>query len=470
MVASTPAADPGSFRDSDNKVYEFDRRIVRGLSASAAAKFEKVSSQDFYKKLCSRGLLIDSVLLAPSDPVAKMVMAEGWSAVYEHKRIPFISYSYEWSFSMLKDAALAHLLIIQQAMESGWTLKDATSFNIQWDGTKPVFIDIGSFEPWSEGEPWIGYRQFCSMFLIPLMLKAHLHFDPSMLLRSQLEGIPPLQAAKLFRGLSRLKRGVPSHITLPSSVEMRIAKQERDNAPAQARTRKHSRLMVIGLLDGLIRLVRSLKAEAQHSDWSNYALAHSYEDADFDAKVTFVTEAVAREHRDMVWDIGCNTGTFSNIAATNSNCVVSMDGDADAVEQLYLSRRGDEFSKILPMVVNLANISPNQGWGGFERKALDNREKPSLILCLALIHHMRLSANVPIPMFLKWLRSLNADVVIEFVNRHDEMFEKLLTNKSITYPDYTIDAFEASVRSMFLISSRLTIKGGKRELFLLTPN
>ena len=35
-----------------------------------------------------------------------------------------------------------------------------------------MFIDVGSFEPLREGDPWAGYRQFCQTFLFPLMLQA----------------------------------------------------------------------------------------------------------------------------------------------------------------------------------------------------------------------------------------------------------------------------------------------------------
>jgi hypothetical protein len=119
--------------------------------------------------------------------------------------------------------------------------------------------------------------------------------------------------------------------------------------------------------------------------------------------------------------------------------------------------------------MNLANISPGQGWAGVERQAFDKRKKPDLVLCLALIHHMRISANIPNILFLKWLRSLNADVVIEFVNRQDEMVIKLLTNKKEQYEDYDLDQFIADAEQFFTIKDRQPLKGGKREIFFLTP-
>src|SRR5690554_8160071 len=93
----------------------------------------------------------------------------GWAGYLTHERVPFVSYPYEWCFGMLKDAALLHLDILERAIPRGWTLKDATAYNVQYIGARPVFIDTPSFTPYRNGEPWIGYRQFCMMFLYPLM-------------------------------------------------------------------------------------------------------------------------------------------------------------------------------------------------------------------------------------------------------------------------------------------------------------
>ena len=149
--------------------------------------------------------------------------------------------------------------------------------------------------------------------------------------------------------------------------------------------------------------------------------------------------------------------------------MISIDGDHDAIEQLYIKEKKSKESNILPLVINLSNISPGQGWAGKERRAFDQRKKPDLVLCLALIHHVRLSANIPNILFLKWLRSLESDVIIEFVNRDDEMVVKLLTNKKEQYQDYNLDQFVAEVELLFTIGDRESLKGGKREIFYLLP-
>lgn len=468
--------ESGSFRDPLNRVYslasyagEGNLRIFRGLRGDALEIFQSLTEENFYRMALESGLIVSTSLLNGDDENAATVMRDGWVGVLEHEPVPFVSYPYEWTFSMLKDGALLQLQLIEQSLENGWTLKDATPYNIQWHGARPVFIDVGSFEPWVAGEPWVGYRQFCSMFLIPLLLRAHLGIDHLPLLRSYIDGIPPTEAAKFFTGVKRFKKGVMSHIVFPAKVENSIAKRERDAAPAKERTaRAQSTAMVVGLVQSLQRLVRGLSIAMDHTDWSQYDKTHSYLDEELKAKKAFVLKHASARRRSQIWDVGCNTGTFSRLVADHCDQVISVDGDHAAVERLYLAEKKHK-SNILPLVMNLANISPSQGWNGDERKAFDQRGKPELVMCLALIHHTRISANIPNAMFLKWLRSLDSDIIIEFVNRDDDMVVKLLTNKKEKYEDYNIVQFKAEAEALFTIEDSQILKGGKREIFFLTP-
>ena len=463
--------DRGSFRDTANRVYRYGHRVLRGVDAESLAYFDALSALPFYQALVDAGDVVKTVRLGDGRDAADEVKADGWAGVLEHDPVSVITYPYEWPFAMLKDAALLHLRILEQLLEHGWTTKDGTPYNIQWQGSRPVFIDTGSFVPWRDNQPWVGYRQFCSLFLIPLMMQAHLGIDAAPLLRSKLDGVPPMEAARYFRGRAKLKPGVLSHVVFPSMVESGIAKAERDDAPAQERTGgRHSRAMVIGLVQGLARLVRRLEVNEKHSDWSHYAQTHSYSESGVAAKQAFVTRVVEEGGYGTVWDIGCNTGTFSRIAAAHSEQVVAMDADRSAVDRFYRNERERGGGNVLPLVADLGNLPPAQGWAGQERVRLEARSRPDLILCLALVHHMRVSANVPLPMFLSWLRGFDADVLIEFVGREDPMFRKLITNKAMPYADYSLEAFLAAAEDVGLnIVTRTRLTGGDRDLFLLRP-
>ena len=83
------------------------------------------------------------------------------------------------------------LALTRGALAEKLITKDASSYNVQFVGTKPVFIDVGSFERLRGGEPWPGYRQFCELFLNPLLVQAlrDVPFQP--LLRGSIHGISP---------------------------------------------------------------------------------------------------------------------------------------------------------------------------------------------------------------------------------------------------------------------------------------
>lgn len=475
-VTENARVDGGSFKDPGGRVYrvlEADgkERIVRGLNPAAAGTLERLLAEPFFGRLSAAGEVVATKLLDPASAGARSVMADGWSAAAEHEPVDFVTWPYEWPFSMLKDAALLQLRVLRKAAEHGWLLKDATPFNVQWAGVRPVFIDVPSFAPREDGEYWRGYRQFCASFLTPLLLAAHLGVAFQPLLRSRLEGIPPEEANRYFYGWRRFKRGVPSHVWFPAMAERRVHRRGAPAAQAapQAAPRRQSQTVLLALLDSLERLVGGLSRKPAHSLWSQYAGSHSYDAADFERKREFVRRHAAALRPGLTWDLGANTGTFARIAAAHSGTVVAVDGDPDAVELLYRELRTSGPRNVVPLVMDLANLSPGQGWAGRERPAFDRRRSPDLVLGLALIHHVRVAANIPLPLFLDWLRSLDAACILEFVGRDDEMFRTLLEHKREDYADYTARNFESEVRARFAVRERLELKGGLRELFALEP-
>ena len=467
-------ADAGSFKDPSGRVYRMEddsgrRRIIRGLSAAAASTAKRLLAEPFFQQLAASGRVVNTALLPAEDSAAAAVAGEDWPAALEHEAVSFTTWPYEWPFSMLKDAALLQLDVLTTAVRSGWTLKDATPYNIQWSGARPVFIDVPSFVPRDHDEYWEGYRQFCSMYLTPLLLTAHLGILFQPLLRSCLEGIPPEEAARYFYGLRRFKRGVPSHIWFPATVEKRMRRRS-GTARSPAARRVQSTTSLLALLEDLRRLVGGLRFRAgESSHWAQYSETHSYRADDFDQKIAFVEKHASALRPGLCWDLGANTGEFSRVAAQHSGLVVAVDSDHQAVDVLYRDARDAGEANIIPLVMDLANLSPGQGWAGRERASFEDRPGPDMVLCLALVHHMRVSANIPLSLFVEWLRGLGATVILEFVGRDDEMFAELVRHKSENYADYTDENFNTEVQKHFTVEDTMVLKGGSRELFLLRP-
>ena len=350
MAAGIPKrrADGGSFRDPAGRVYlvaaeDGGSRVVRGLDRTAAAAMGRLLAEPFFRRAMESGRVARTALLDAADPAARSVAEDGWAAAVEHEAVEFVTYPYEWSFSMLKDAALLQLSLVDEAARSGWLPKDATPFNVQWRGARPVFIDAPSFEPWRDGEYWRGYRQFCAMFLAPLLLTAHLGAPFQPLLRSALEGLPPEEAARYFYGRRVFGRGVLPHVLFPAWAERRARRRRR----LPSRPRRQPKVLLFSLVDGLTRLVRGLSWRAPDSDWARYAERHSY-GAEMAEKARFVDRHVSARRPRLIWDLGANTGVFSRVAARSARTVVAVDSDLGAVERLYARARSGVGATFFP--------------------------------------------------------------------------------------------------------------------------
>jgi hypothetical protein len=330
-----------------------------------------------------------------------------------------------------------------------------------------VFIDIPSFVRRPPGDYWRGYRQFCMLFFYPLLLTAYRGIPFQGLLRASLDGLSPGKIAPFFSGLSGFRRGILAHVRLPAALERRVVASGANGATKVAKPQSDA--MVLGLVQSMRRTVSNLATPVTATMWSNYGDTHSYDRASIEEKATFVEKAAARTRCKMAWDLGSNTGTFSELLESRADRVISIDADHECVERLYLRLRARGDQKVLPLVMNLANPSPNQGWASGERLAFDSRNKPDLILGLALIHHICLGNNVPIPNFLDWLVMTGARLVIEFVDRSDGMVREILGRKTETHEDYNLANFERELRRRYEILSSAPLKGGERRIYYCAP-
>jgi hypothetical protein len=380
--------------------------------------------------------------------------------------VPFITYPYEWPFGMLRAAALLQLELLLQALDEGFTLKDASPYNVQWRGVRPLFIDVGSFERRSEGEPWVAYLQFCQLFLYPLLLTAYRDVRHHAWLRGSLEGISPSECRRLLRGRDLLRPGGLLDVWLQARLVERGAGSERA-VRGELRGAGFSAEMVRRNVLRLQRLVEGLAWRRAASTWSDYADDCHYAEADRAAKRDFVARAVARRQRGLVWDLGTNTGEHARLVAPHARWVIAMDRDPLAVDLLFRRLQAEGPANVTPLVMDLLDPSPAAGWRGQERRALTARGRPDLVLALALVHHLVLTGNVPVPELVDWLAGLGGDLVVEMVAKEDPMARRLLLNKADDFPDYTPERFEALLAERFVTVERLPLGSGTRILYAL---
>jgi len=391
-----------------------------------------------------------------------------WAAVLRHAVIPFISYPYEWSFTMLKHAALLQLDVTLAALTEGMTLKDATPFNVQWIGSRATFIDVASFTRYAPGEPWAGYRQFCELFLFPLLLIAYKNVPFHFLLRGSLDGISADTCRALMSSRDVLRPGVLAHVFLQSRAQARLADSDRD-VRGDLQAAGFGANLITHNIQRLRRLIDRLEWKAAASPWSEYASSHSYDEADRQQKQAFVRDASATRRWKLVWDLGCNVGVYSRIASQYADYVVALDADHLVIDRLFRDLSAEGRETILPLVGDLADPAPGLGWRGRERQPLAERGTPELVLVLALVHHLVIGRHIPLPEVIEWLAERGADVIIEFVHPHDPMVQRLMRHRAGQAIDYTQDTFEAALSRCFDRLSHQTLASGTRTLYHARP-
>ena len=453
--------DPASFRDPAARVLRRNGQILRYLTSAALRDWVSLSSTKFFKAFTDSGRLVAT---EPATDPQHPPLSAPWVSVLRHQTIPVVSYPYEWCFSMLKDAALLQLDLLLAALDEGMTLKDSTPFNIQWVGARPVFIDIGSFTVADPAEPWTGYRQFCEMFLYPLLLQAYKDVPFHPWLRGSLEGVDARHCNNLMSVRDRLRPGVFAHVYLLSKLQSRYEGTER-NVREDLRSAGFSTQLVKHNVTRMKRIVARLTWTRARSTWSDYTDRNTYDQADREHKQRFVLEAASSQPRAVVWDLGCNTGEYSRALSTCVDHVVAIDADHLAIEHLYRTLKAENNSTILPLVGDLADPSPGLGWRNLERQTLDDRSRPNLILALALVHHLAIARNVPLPELVAWLASFHADVVVEFVAPEDAMVQRLRRNRDTLDVGYTQQRFEACLSEHFFIAKKERLQSGTRTMY-----
>ena len=450
-----------SFRDPSGFLFSRQGELYRQVNWIYRENYDQLTSTRLSAKLTDAGLLI------PHEEVNVEPEAPGLAyKVLKPELLRFISYPYEWSFSQLKDAALATLDIQKQALEVGMVLKDASAYNIQFRNGQPVLIDTLSFEIYHEGNPWVAYRQYCQHFLAPLALMAYTDVRLSQLLRVYIDGIPLDLASRLLPRRTRYGLGLATHIHLHAAAQKRYA----DKAVAKTHsTRKMSKLSFMGLMDSLEGTTRKLSWRPSGTEWGDYYIASAshYTPSAFEHKKQVVIQFLEQIQPAITWDLGANTGEFSQLAADRGSLTIAFDIDPAAVEQNYLQGKAKNETRILPLVMDFTNPSPSLGWHNRERHSLLERTPADALLALAIVHHLAISNNVPLPLLAEYFQSLGRWLVIEWVPKEDSQVQKLLVSREDIFSGYHQEGFEAAFEVYFKIHARVSVQDSPRILYLM---
>lgn len=235
----------------------------------------------------------------------------------------------------------------------------------------------------------------------------------------------------------------------------------------KSRTGTMSKQAMTGLIDSLDSAVRKLDWNLSGTEWGNYYDITNYSEGAFQHKKQLVGEWAGRVKPAFVWDLGANNGAFSRLVAETGAYVVSSDIDPAAVEQNYRQMKSDKVENLLPLLLDLTNPSPSIGWANQERDSFSARGPADMLLALALIHHLAISNNVPLPQLADFLSQLGKWLVIEFVPKSDSQVQKLLVSREDIFPNYTREGFEAVFKERFNIAAAMNVRESERVLYLM---
>jgi ribosomal protein L11 methylase PrmA len=449
--------NPASFRDPDGHIFSINGQIFRQVNLSAQEDYDLLISSGLYAELISSKALVEheeAEGIAGVGDYYKIIMPE---------KIPFISYPYEWSFSQLKQAAILTLKLQITAMARGMSLKDASAYNIQFIGSQPIFIDTLSFEKYNEGKPWIAYGQFVRHFLAPLALMAKTDARLSTLLRCFIDGVPVDMAAKMLPGSCRFNMGLLLHL-FGMARAMGGDAEAANNRVGEVNV---SRFGLMATLDSLLSTVNKLTWEPPKTTWSDYYDNTNYTDSSSAHKAALVLAYMLEAAPKTVWDLGANSGRYSEIGEGIGAQVTAFDFDVAAVEFMYLNFASKENRNILPLVMDLSNPSPALGWHHNERASMVQRGPADCVLALALIHHLAIANNLPLGMIANFFSQCGKWLIIEFVPKEDSQIKRMLTAREDIFVNYTREEFERAFGEYFYMVHRENITDSCRTLYLL---
>jgi SAM-dependent methyltransferase len=469
-----------SFRDPDGSVQCSGNRIIRTVLAARLSEFTTFLKSSTAQTLIANGHLVGTREL-PDD------LSSGRQ--FEHDRVWFPSYPYEWPPEMLFEAGSLTLDLAEAALEEGYGLKDATPFNILFNGPNPVFVDVLSFEPRMPADSiWLPYAQFWRMFILPLLAHKHFGSRAHELLSVRPHGLEPEELYARCSWAQRIRPPFLGALSIPTWLGRKTSLGDVTPKPRRKRKRPQTEPPKVAFFSNghdpdqarfilqmqFRRLRKALRAVEPKSGrkksiWSGYASMMSYSSEEFDNKRQIVWRWLLGSIAKTVLDIGCNTGAFSEIAARLNADVVAVDSDPVVVGRVWkLARR--ERLNVLPLVVDFARPTPATGWRNAENSGFLDRAagRFDTVLMLAVLHHLLVTERIPLSEVLDLAAHLSRkELIIEYVDREDPMFQQLLRGRGDLHTGFTREFFENTCQQRFTIVGKQSLKSDLRILYLL---
>jgi len=430
-------------------LFEWRNRIFRAINDDA---------NDRVKALFDFGL-IDELVEENLFPKSWMTdyKLDGYDLIIEHTKIFPVTYPYEWSFSMLKDAAITALKVNIIAKKYGYQTHDCHAFNVVFDGIQPKYVDLGSFVKIEDDfNGFIDYEGFLRSYYYPLKIYSDGNSYLAYSLLNPNGVLMPHESYLLYKysflryiDISRIKKITDYYFIFRRLSSIKSA-QIKKYAPGIVGTLicsfKDNNLLPLQSINlkSLVKKIKNIPTKQTNSQWGTYH--NEYYTNEGEQKFTFrfnrIIEIINDADIRTFVELGGNQGVLSKllIKHTNLEYAVCTDYDKDAVESMYLSAKDENISLnpvLLDCMFPIVGSTSNPPWERF---------KSDIVIALALTHHLLLSQNFRIDFVLERMsRYTKKYILIEF------MPLGLWDGKSAPpVPEwYTIDWFRDSLKLYF---------------------
>jgi SAM-dependent methyltransferase len=462
MTASKPRI---SFRDPSGELYRNQNRVLRLVRPAGLDDLELIERSSFAPMAQSEMRLI------PHSRIIQQPLPEDFSGRegtwIEHPRMPFPSFPGEWCWGMLHSAALLTLDLALEAEADGLELKDASPRNILFNGPNPCFIDLLSFRrPIADIHGWLPLADFLRGFLFPLALSTKFGLQLDRCFLPDHNGISHQETLELVGFWGSFRSPFWKWLRLPILLDPLARQLELQPEATQSQPPEFLRSLLTNLRAEVLRLRPAIPA----SIWSNYEEDRLYTDGALASKRTNVDQLLASlATNSRVLDLGANTGEFSIMAGNRGFSTVALDKDPACVQRLFDRARSQNLP-IQPLVMDVSRPTPAQGWACDEEPSFLERAEGQfeLVLALALIHHLRFPAGVPLRLQMEQVaRFTRRWALVEWIPETDPQVTAFIKRFHYLPEDYHLTGFEAAVDSSFKTVARMPLEEGGRVLYLL---
>ena len=459
---------PLSFCDSNMRLVEYEGQLLRAIGAQ---------KMGFYRNLFDSGVMdsiIEKRLFVPT--TVTDLCSENFPFILRHERVKRITYPNEWAPEALKSAGAMVLDLQMALLERGYMAVDIYPWNILFQQSRPVFLDLGSITRPSLHGANRAIDEFHRYYIRPLKIAAQGRWRYAVMLFAdyykgvtyddfKLLGAGGLESAgyRIARPALALVRKIKAQAPAPLKKRMRVLLDGQRNESVEQLTEsiKHKFARARTALEQ-INLSDPHPWARYYEEFSQHGQSWT-DSSDWNIKQHNVKTILSKVHPKSLLDMCSNRGWYSVLAESMGIEVIACDVIPDVMDQLFRQSVQQNLN-IYPVVMDFRYPTPACGVANKWFKAATERLRCDMVMCLATMHHLVFSGWLSFDQIIEGLHAFTDKwLLIEFIPRDDELVKRLLTSN---YDWYNEKNFVAAVENRFYIRQRLPSYESPRVLML----